>query len=152
MFNRFENKASSTSTPLVNGATEEEPAATPTPTATPTPKPVVFPTPPSNNKTNSQVKIQVDTQLGDQKSTAEILIYPGATGSGKLYRTADSGDKVYDWYKSEMERRSYQIRNNVRAKANDVFKGILQGVKENQTLKVTIEQANAAAETQIILE
>lgn len=117
-----------------------------------TPRDTVKPTPKSSasSSANSKIDISVDSNLG--KPSSEKLIYPGSTGSGNRWETSTSGETVYDWYKSEMEKRSYQIRNNVKTRANDQFKGVLQGVSGESSMKVTIDQENASAKTIITLE
>lgn len=127
--------------------------------ASPTPNPTVISTPQASTITtttgNSTIKIQVDTNsnsLGDRS-----IVYPGASkqsesSSSVVYETTASGDEVYDWYKSQLESKNYQIRNNVRTKANDKFKGVLQGVGGDTSIKVTIDQESSSSKTVITLE
>lgn len=128
-------------------------AATPTLSSSPTLAPTSTPKP----NTPAKIEVQVDSQLNGVASSSEKLIYPGATkvrtdGSTEIYESGADGDTVYNWYKSEFDKRSYNIRNNVRTKANDKFKAVLQGVSESSSLKVTIDQENAGAKTTITIE
>lgn len=129
---------------------ENEPISSPSPTANPTPQASV-----TTTTGNTTVKIQVDTNSSG--SSDRSIVYPGASkqsesGASVIYETSASGDEVYDWYKSQLESKNYQIRNNVRTKANDKFKGVLQGVGGDTSIKVTIDQESASAKTVITLE
>lgn len=104
----------------------------------------------------ADIDIKVDTNIPD-KQTSIRLIYPGAVhvkseGNSNYYETGDGGDSVYDWYKTEMEKREFNIRNNVKTRANDKFKAVIQGVSATESLKVTIDQENSSAKTTITLE
>jgi hypothetical protein len=101
----------------------------------------------------SNIDIKVDTKLDNTVSGSEKIVYPGAKSiGGNIYETDADGDAVYEWYKSELGKRSYQIRNNVRTKANEMFKAILQGVSNSVSIKVMIDQENASAKTKIVIE
>lgn len=124
-------------------------------------EPIITPTPIASSKTSpkpksspvsqgeSKISITVDPP---RNSTGEKIVYPGAAHSAGKYETADSGEQVYEWYKSELEKRSYQIRNKVKTRANDKFKGVLQGINQNEGFTVTIDQENQTAKTTFILE
>ncbi len=148
-----QQKSNPSPTPQVESAVSEvdptsNPSLVPSSSVTISPKPK-----PSSTTSDSQIKINVDTQIGDTTSTSEKLIYSGAVSvGGNQYETSAGGNSVYDWYKIEMNKRSYQIRNNVKTQANDKFKAVLQGVSGSTSLKVTIDQENAAAKTIITLE
>lgn len=144
------------SEPKVQGdSSDASSSATPDPSsslissATPSASPKISNSPKVTQKV-SDITISVDTQTENKSS--EVIVYPGATGSGKIYETSTDGDTVYSWYKNELEKRNFSIRNNVRTKANDKFKGVLQGVSGNDSIKVTISQENAGAKTIIVFE
>lgn len=127
--------------------------------ATPTlsPSPTLAPTSTPKPNTPAKIDVQVDSNLNSVKLTSEKLVYPGANkvridGSAEIYETDADGDTVYNWYKSEFDKRSYNIRNNIRTKANDKFKAVLQGVSESSSLKVSIDQESAGAKTIIAVE
>ncbi|MBI4058365.1 hypothetical protein HY408_01225, partial [Candidatus Gottesmanbacteria bacterium] len=66
---------------------------------------------------NSQVNIRIDTS--DISKQTIKLVYPSATkissqDGQESYKTSSDGDTVYNWYKTELENRSFKIRNNVR--------------------------------------
>jgi len=127
-----------------------------TPTPTSTPQPTTRPTT-TAVPSKAKIDVQVNSQLNGVAPTPEKLVYPGTNkirtdGSAEIYETDADGDTVYNWYKSEFDKRSYNIRNNVRTKANDKFKAVLQGVSESSSLKVTIDQENAGAKTIITVE
>lgn len=110
-----------------------------------------IPTPKPSASSKSQINIKVDDV--DQNKNRDILIYPNATKIGdNKYETTSSGDEVYNWYKSEMQKRSYQIRNNVKTRANEIFEAVVQGVSTNTALKVTIKQENNNSKTILTLE
>lgn len=116
----------------------------------PSPRATVVPNPTPIASANSQIKIKVDST--DGKKTEE-LIFPQAIKTGNnQYSTDKSGEEVYNWYKEEMQKRSYQIRNNVKTRANEKFKAVLQGVSSSSSLKVTIDQENSKSKTIITLE
>ncbi len=131
----------------------------PSPSTSASPKIYIKPTGepiPSSPSSKSQINIKIDSDIGNNSGHIE-LIYPGANkikseGNVNYYETGDSGSKVYDWYKGELGKRSFQIRNNVRAQANDKFKGELQAVNSNTAIKISITQENSAAKTQITVE
>ncbi len=100
----------------------------------------------------ANIDISVDANISSDKQTI-TLVYPGATKIGdNTYETTDSGDMVYDWYKDQMVQKNFQIRNNVKTRANDKFKAVLQGESATESLKVTIDQESKSAKTQIKLE
>lgn len=132
---------------------EEVQAVTPTLSTSPTQDPTSAPKP----TTAAKIDVQVDSNLNGVAPTSEKLVYPGSAkvrtdGSAQIYESNADGDTVYNWYKSEFDKRSYNIRNNVRTKANDKFKAVLQGVSQLSSLKVTIDQENAGAKTIITVE
>lgn len=115
----------------------------------PSPLPAVSPTPQVGG---ANIDISVDSNISGNKQSIS-LVYPGANKTGdNVFETSDSGDQVYDWYKSQMEQKNFNIRNNVRTKANDKFKAVLQGESARETLKVTIDQESSSAKTTIRLE
>ena len=129
---------------------KESPSVSPmiVPTVAPStlPKPTSLP--------SSPITIKVETQTGST-STSQKLVYPGAkqvSGQENKYETSEAGETVYNWYKEEMEKEAYQIRTNVKAKANEKFKGVLQGVLNNAGIKVQIDQENSSSKTIIVLE
>ena len=132
--------------PEIAGVTS---VATSSPEMIPTPQASSSPT----SSTKSKVEINVDTKVNGTTASLEKLIYPGASAiNGNQYEVNVRGATVYDWYKSEMSKRNYQIRNNVKTQANEKFKGVLQGVSGSSSLKVTIDQENPASKTTITLE
>ncbi len=145
------NKTSSPATsPLVMGEVDEASAsATPNPISTTSPKPSSTPIN-SNSSNDSKISIHVDANTSGNHET---IIYPGANNTGgNTYQTTDSADAVYNWYVGELNKRSYNIRNNVKTRANDKFKAVLQGVSSSNSFKVTIDQENAGAKTIITIE
>ncbi len=131
-------------------------AATPSPSASASASPRNSSTPRASSNVHvsegtSKIDISVDTADGSKSHIQ--LVYPGAVSvGGNAYETSASGDLVYDWYKNELNSRKFNIRNNVRTKANDKFKGVLQGVNGDSSIKVTIDQEDASAKTRITLE
>ncbi len=142
------------SQPEVIGETDN--LKSPQPDASPQPSASLQlrPTPRSSSVSGkSNIDIRVDTKIDNSTPGSEKIIYPGANSTGgNTYETDAPGDMVYDWYKSELSSRSYQIRNNVRTKANEKFKAILQGVSNSTSIKVTIDQENTSAKTNILVE
>ena len=103
---------------------------------------------------SARIDIHIDTQT-KTTTTKEPLIYPGGqkvVGEENKYETRDTGETVYNWYKAEMEKQKYQIRTSIKTRANDTFKGVLQGVLGNSAFKVIIYQESASALTTLILE
>ena len=150
LFTRFSPHTPTTpkSSPQVWG---EETEATESAIAVASPKTSSIPAATASSK--SHIDIKVDTNSGNANAATEKLVYPGASKIGdNLYETNADGDTVYSWYKAELDKRSFQIRNNVRTKANDKFKAVLQGVSGNTSIKVTIDQENSGAKTKITLE
>lgn len=140
-----------TATPEVIGETND--ASTPSPTAGPLSSPQVSSSPKPPASSQSRIKINVDTKIDDTTPASDKIVYPGAVATGgNSYETDADGDSVYNWYKEELTKRSYQIRNNVRTKANEKFKAVLQGVSGNVSIKVTIDQESSDAKTKILLE
>ncbi len=147
---------------LVNDSQKNTVSPTPIASMTPSPSPVSSPTAkPSVSSSNSSQptssgssKIEIHTDINSESKPGELLIYPGASTSGddKNYQTGDSGDTVYTWYKQELEKRSFQIRNNVRTQRNDNFKAVLQAISANAEIKITIDQENSSSKTLITIE
>ena len=129
----------------------DETSPMPSASLVPSPTPISSTKPKtSGSSPNSQIKIEVDTQLGNTTPSLVNIIYPSASQTnGNEYEVNERGATVYDWYKSEMSKRNYQIRNNVKTQANEKFKGVLQGVSGSSSLKVTIDQENYASKTVI---
>ena len=128
-----------------------------TPVGTPSSTPVISPQKTSPSPTvksgSSKIDISVDARLGNSIPASEKIVYPGAVQTGgNSYETETDGNAVYDWYKSELGKRTYQIRNNVKTSANEKFKAILQAVSGNSSIKVTLDQENTASKTHIVLE
>lgn len=113
-----------------------------TPSNSPSITPSVFPT----------ISPKPITSSSSSSPSSQKFIYPGADGQGSHYQTNDAGDTVYNWYKAEMEKNTYQIRTNVKTRANDKFKAVLQGASGNDSFKVTIDQENSSAKTVITIE
>lgn len=139
--------------PTPEASVEASPSASITASASPNPlssphKNTPKPTPKAS--ANAQINIKVDAVKG---MSTEKLIYPGAHAvNANTYETNDAPDVVYTWYKSEFDKRQFQIRNNVKTQANEVFKAVLQGVSGNTSLKVTIERNKEGAPVTITLE
>jgi len=128
---------------VFNETPSDEPSPKPTPSTEPAVTPVVG---------GANIDISVDSNISQDKQTMK-LVYPQATKvSDNVYETSDSGDQVYEWYKSQMEQKNFNIRNNVRTKANDKFKAVLQGESATESFKVTIDQESASAKTSIRVE
>lgn len=132
---------------------ETDAISTPSPTAGPLSSPQVSSSSEPPASSQSRIKINVDTNIDDTTPASDKIVYPGAVATGgNSYETDADGDSVYNWYKEELGKRSYQIRSNVRTKANEKFKAVLQGVSGNLSIKVTIDQENSDAKTKITLE
>lgn len=99
------------------------------------------------NKSN--INIKVDDLFG---KSSQKFIYPGATKiTDNQYQTGEVGEIVYSWYKQELESKAFQIRNNVKTRANDQFKAVLQAISDSgEVVSVRIEQADKSSQTQII--
>jgi hypothetical protein len=123
-------------------------------TVEPSDKPIVSPRNSPQPYSSSTSKIEIHTDLNTDKHSGDLIIYPGAikTSDDNHYQTNDNGEAVYNWYKANLEKRSFQIRNNVKTKANDKFMAVLQGVSSTTSIKVTINQENSSAVTAIIIE
>lgn len=140
-----------TATPEVIGETNV--VSTPSPTAIPLSSTQISSTPKPSASSQSRIKINVDTDVDDTTPASDKIIYPGAVATGgNSYETDADGDSVYNWYKEELGNRFYQIRNNVRTKANEKFKAVLQGVSGSISIKVTIDQENSSVKTKITVE
>ena len=114
---------------------------------TPRPRPKV-----SISTGNSTIDIKVDTKA-NKTSTSELLVYPSAASlGGNKYETDVDGDAVYEWYYAQLENKSYSIRNNIKTRANDKFKAVIQGVSDSSSIKITIEKENSTSKTIITLE
>ena len=154
MYSRIGHLTRQTDEPQVAG--DVDIAESPSPSASPSASPHASSTPNASSSVHvsegtSKINISVDSTDGN-KSHIQI-VYPGSTNTGgNTYETSASGDSVYDWYKNELNSRSFSIRNNVKTKANDKFKAILQGVNGDSSIKVNIDQENASAKTRITLE
>lgn len=97
---------------------------------------------------SSQINITVDTSSTNANQL--LLIYPEANKiEDNKYETKSSGDDVFSWYKSELEKKGFHLNNQVRAKANDQFKGVLQGTNDSTSISVHIEQVDSASSTYI---
>ena len=154
---------------LTNSGKTPENTASPTPeassevtaTASPAVSPLVTTSPrpasspkftPNNAQTLGESQVNISVSTDDNKPTGEQLIYPGANGSSGHYTSDADGEAVYNWYKSEMENRGYHVGNNVKTRANDLFKAVLQGSASTNSLKVAITQENSGAKTEITIE
>lgn len=147
-----------TSPPKLQNSADGTVLSTDTTQSSPSPavSPKVSPSPTAKTSVSSgtsKIDIKVDSTIGNTTPTSEKIVYPGASQvGGNRYETATDPDAVYNWYKGELEKRTFQIRNNVKTRANDKFKAILQGVAGSISIKVTIEQENAGAKTVMTLE
>ena len=148
------NKPQETNLPTPEASAEAAISASPSssPNAMVSPRPAATPkATPDNSQTLGDSKINISVSTDDNKPIGEQLIYPGANGSSGHYTSDADGEAVYSWYKSEMENRGYHVGNNVKTRANDLFKAVLQGSTSNNSLKVSIVQENSGAKTEITI-
>ena len=144
---------SPSSSPVLMGETDVAQSSPQVASPKPSTNPSLVPSPqssPSSVKSGkSSVSIKIDSTL---RGSPETIIYPGASNTGgNSYQTSDSGDAVYSWYKSEIEKRGYNIRNNVKTRSNELFEAQITGESKDHSIKVIINQENAGAKTLITL-
>jgi len=142
-----------TVTPTPEASSEATASATPSPVTLASPRPAATPkATPETSQTLGDSRVNISVSTDDDKPTGEQLVYPGANGGSGHYTSDADGEAVYNWYKSEMENRGYHVGNNVKTRANDLFKAVLQGSTSTNSLKVSITQENGGAKTEITLE
>lgn len=128
-------------------SSSESATATATASLSPRPRPTV-----SISTDKSAIDIKVDMKTNNS-SISELIVYPGASSlGGNKFESETDGDAVYDWYYTQLQNRSFNIRNNIKTRANDKFKAVLQGVSNTSSIKITIEKENSASKTKITLE
>lgn len=155
LFVRVVHKTPDTPQATVEATPEASASAEPVASNSPTPSTTTFEprSSPISTSGTSKINIKVDTLADQTTPSKEIIIYPGAKEVGnKKYKTDANGDTVYDWYKNQLNSRSYQIRNNVKTKANEKFVAVLQGVSGSTSIKITIEKENNNSPTKITVE
>ncbi len=124
--------------------------------ASPLPLPSLSPSPTAFESLSPSPSMLSPLPSGSTKKQVPqgYLIYPGATEifGGSQYTTTDSGDAVFSWYKSEIEKRPNTGKSTVRTMTNGVFHGVISINSGGASTTYTIDQKSAGETTTIKIE